>query len=324
MLLALAACEVANPAYDPSVRNETDGGANNFDGGSEDRDGGANVTLDGPDFLALDGPTLALDAPVDAVGAKVDVAPLPDAAIVKLDVAPPPPDAATVKLDVAPPPPDAAVTDLSLQKQSCAPDPSLVLCVAFEDKVVDQSTLASSFNTSSLAFEAGPMGKALLSSASTRIVNNALTTAAVPSVTIEAWINPARLPSTGRRFGIIDYQPQYSLFILPGGELSCGCDGFHQITTQALIKVAAWQSVACTIDDQAIKIWVNGFVRAEKSNDGLCPTAVDSSGMAVLGNITSGGSPYPDSFEGRADNVRVWSRVRTDVEICADALLCAP
>lgn len=303
VLLAVAACEVPNPAYDPLVWIASDAG-------NEPPDG-QKVLVDAADAdpIVVDAPLVPDDGPAP-----------PDAPLLKLD-AERPPDT-MVKTDIALTPDASVDVDHSRLEQSCAPDPSLVLCMAFEDSANDLSSLMSSFETLELAYQPGKMGMALLSSASTRIVNNNLSTAAVPSVTIQAWLNPARLPSVGRRFGILDYQPQYSMFILPSGQITCGCDMFRDLTTTPLIKVNAWQSVACTIGNQAIKIWINGYVRSEIAIDTICPAANDNTGMAVLGNVTLGGSPYPDSFEGLADNVRVWRRVRTAEEICRDALVC--
>jgi hypothetical protein len=307
----LSACLVDNPAYDPTATRPNDGGL--FDGELiADADG---FVLQPADAEELPPPDM-IPTPFDA--AEV---PPPDAAVVKLDAAVlPPPDAAVVKLDAAVvPPPDAAVVN-----KTCASDPSLILCFDFENNTTkDLSATAMSVNTSSLNYIAGPSGTALQSSASTRIANAATRRLAVNAVTIQAWINPVRLPSNGMRFGIVDYQPQYALFLLPGGILNCGCDDTHNVTTAAVIKPGVWQSVACTMDDAALTIWVDGVVVAKKiPAGGFCAHAPYATGLSILGNNPAGTVTDLEQFEGLADNVRVWRRARTASEICSDALAC--
>lgn len=292
----LGACLVNNPAYDPTVNGPNDGSL--IDG---------EVSVDADGFFLV---------PSDA-----EPLPPPDAAVVALDAAVvPPPDAAVVKLDAAVVPvPDAAVVNAT-----CVADPSLLLCFDFENNTTkDLSSSALTVNTSSLGYEAGPSGVALRSSASTRIANANTTTLGVNAVTIQAWINPARLPSSGARFGILDYQPQYSLFVLPNGSLTCACDGTRSLTSLPVIQLGVWQSVACTMDDAAFTIWVDGVAVAKIiPNGGFCAPGLLATGLSVLGNNPNADNSNPEQFEGSADNVRVWRRIRTPSELCSDSLVC--
>jgi|GEM_PF-7086738 len=337
----LGACLVNNPAYDPTVNGPNDGSL--IDGAvSVDVDGFVLVPSDAEPLPPPDAAVVALDAavvpPPDAAVVKLDAAvvPPPDAAVVKLDAAVvPPPDAAVVKLDAAVvPPPDAAVVkldaavvpvpDAAVVNATCVADPSLLLCFDFENNTTkDLSSSALTVNTSSLGYEAGPSGVALRSSASTRIANANTTTLGVNAVTIQAWINPARLPSSGARFGILDYQPQYSLFVLPNGSLTCACDGTRSLTSSPVIQLGVWQSVACTMDDAAFTIWVDGVAVAKIiPNGGFCAPGVPASGLSILGNNPNADNSNPEQFEGSADNVRVWRRIRTPSELCSDSLVC--
>lgn len=261
-------------------------------------------------------PDAAVVAPPDAaVVVKPDAAVVvpPDAAIVV-----PPPDAALPKLD-APLAPDAAPVD-----RGCGADPDLLLCLDFDDGMAsDKSALALNLNTSALGFESGPTGLALRSTTSTRIANLNTTQLTLASeVTIEAWIKPDRLPAVGARFGVLDYQPQYSLFLLPNGALSCGCDSFNFVMTAPIIAPAVWHSVACTLDANAVTIWVNGVAAATKSIPGLCRAGATAAGVSVLGNVPDNNTTARESLVGVSDNVRVWSRALTAAEICSDALVC--
>ena len=244
---------------------------------------------------------------------------------------PPPVDAPAepppVDAPVEPPPVDGPVNPLPVDAPTTAPrpcpnDPDLVICLGFEGAAVDESPSPVALTKSALTFENGPSGMALLSKLSTTIVNDTVMTLALPAVTIEGWVKPSALPASGSRFGIVDYQPQYALFLEPGGQLTCGCDGTRTITTGPLVKLGVWQSVACTMDDASITIWIDGVARAMKTIFGFCTAPLDVQGLAILGNHTSGGSSEPESFQGSADNIRVWRRARTAAEICSDALGC--
>jgi hypothetical protein len=281
--------------------------------------------IDVPEDLSMLGPdaepdaTLTLDAPDDAPaevsGPTFDA--LPDA---DPDA---PPDAAPDTTGPADAPgPDAAGADaVSPPALTCPVDPQLALCLRFEGAVMDESQSRIGFSASSLAFASGPDGRAAVMGTTSRIRSGDTTALDVSQLTIEAWVRPSVFPMTGLRSGVLDYQRQYALFIMPGGGVMCGIGGGRIITIDSLLSIGVWQSLACTTNGSTIDIWVNGTKRGSLPINGV-QTPSGTGGVAIGGNVPVAGQDDPDPFVGELDNVRVWRRVRSSAEICRDAVSC--
>jgi hypothetical protein len=297
--------------------------------------------LDAPPGIASavdaseDLPALAPDAEPDAAA---DPAPdaSPEVPIPTFDALPdadpdaPPDIAPDAPLDAAPdttgpadaPGPDAAGADaVSPPALTCPVDPQLALCLRFEEAVMDESQSRIGFSASSLAFASGPDGRAAVMGTTSRIRSGDTTALDVSQLTIEAWVRPSVFPMTGLRSGVLDYQRQYALFIMPGGGVMCGIGGGRIITIDSLLSIGVWQSLACTTNGSTIDIWVNGTKRGSLPINGV-QTPSGTGGVAIGGNVPVAGQDDPDPFVGEIDNVRVWRRVRSSAEICRDAVAC--
>jgi hypothetical protein len=255
-------------------------------------------------------PAYQLDAAV-RVDVPVDLPPLPDAAAP--DTSPPdvpsPPDLAP---DLTPAPPVL----------SCPADKDLAACFRFEMSTSDEGAnhLASALAVS-VAYETGPQGFALRSSTATRLETANTTALDATEVTMELWVKPRVMPTGTARAALIDYERQYSIFVHPGGAVWCRIRGVDDVVADGVLTVGVWSSVACTVDDKAVVVWVDGKRRASRP---LAPleTPSGTGGLGLAYNIPSADFPNADAFEGSLDNVRIWKRVRTAEEICAAALNC--
>jgi hypothetical protein len=221
----------------------------------------------------------------------------------------PPPDAA-VSPDVGlPPPPDASV--------ACPRgDPALVLCLAFEGQVVDESPGALAVDVRQVGFAPGLDGHAVaLGEQSAISVAQKLALFDEPNKTLEAWVRPDRLPGVGQRAGVIDRDGHFGLFVLPGGDVTCSNGGVH-VTAPAAVAAGSWTSLACTLTAARLALWIDGVSPASAAVGLRLPGSLWAS-VSVGSN-----NPAGDHFIGQLDNVRIWTRVRAPDEICQAAHTC--
>src|SRR5262249_5850766 len=158
-------------------------------------------------------------------------------------------------------------------------------------------------------YEAGPGGQALISVAQTRVHD--LETKALDvtaEITIEAWVKLRALPAAGQRFGVVDYQRQWALFVLPGGGGTCSVIPPGEIVADNLIAPGVWTSVACTGGPNQLTLWINGVARASHAIDKLGGASGNAAGIAVAGNVQNQLGPNPNALDGALDNLRVWRR----------------
>jgi hypothetical protein len=197
--------------------------------------------------------------------------------------------------------------------------PDLALCLRFEGSVVDDSQNAHALTPGAVTFERGvsPAGPVNLVGRFGPVGGVSIPeSAALDSarVTVEAWLSPRVLPAAGTQMGVVDNNDQYGLFLRPGGTLAC--IGRGTAAAAAVVRPGVWTSVACTFDEAAVAIWVNGVPYARVVSTGP-PAAGGTTGTSV-GQDNPVGSP----FEGVLDNVRIWRAVRTEEEICGGAIVC--
>jgi hypothetical protein len=288
-----------------------------------------------PDAPVAPAPEAGTPAPPPARDSAQTEAPPPalDAAP-SVEVPPPAPEAAP------PAGPDATAADAPPKDTSadlgpdltpapilCPADPDLVLCLGFENDVKDESTRKLSVQASGLTFSNNPRAQAgdgkagsFVSASRVQIPYNA--TMDVTTVTIEATIVPRRLPTGSARMGILDYSREYSLFLLPGGKISCivvlgeGVDELDSATGLVAVDVA--NHVACTVTDKTIALWKNGLMVSSATIKTRLATGSGANTMVVGGNYSSSD---PDPFDGLIDNLRVWRTARTGTG-CAGGFTC--
>ena len=216
-----------------------------------------------------------------------------------------------VSVDAVDAPPDARVAPF------CDPtDSSLLACYELENSTQDASPNMLHATMTNVAFVPGKVGLAMDFGATSAADIADSTKIDVASITVEAWINPSQLPGVGQRAGIADMNGQWGLFVHePTGRLQCTMVNGISTQIDANIVANTWTHVACTYDAGTTAIYVNGVNRFKQGGGGILATG----GMS---GISLGADNPPGSgsrFVGLIDQVRLFSRARTDAEICQDA-----
>jgi hypothetical protein len=202
------------------------------------------------------------------------------------------------------------------EKGICRGATALGLCLAFEGSVLDEAPGGLTVSARQVSFDAGPTGMAArVGTGSALLINDGANALAGGAVTLEAWVQPDRLPAAGQRAGLVDRDGHYGLFLLPGGDIGCSKNG-TMLTVPAGIPAGAWSSIACTANAGEIAVWVNGVRRGSGPSESGVGTAQGT--PVALGS----NSPSGENFVGLIDNVRFWTRVRSQAEICQTALGC--
>jgi hypothetical protein len=221
---------------------------------------------------------------------------------------------ATRTTDAAPPDVDAA-PDALVAPFCDATDTSLIACYELDGNVNDASANMLNAQTTSVTFTAGHRGMAMQFGATSAADVADSAAFDVTAITIEAWINPSELPTTGLRMGILDVNGQYGFFLHETGQLRCVASAAAQVP--ANVPINAWTHVACTYEPPVVTIYVNGAPLASVAGGGALPMGLN--GMSIAGDNPSG-----SRLIGLIDDVRLWSRARTANEICVDAGACQP
>ncbi len=200
---------------------------------------------------------------------------------------------------------DADVAMLS----PCTPgDTTLLLCMPFEGNTLDGSGNPFLGAASNVAFVPGAVGQAG-SFSSSSVIFPYHPRLDVDAVTIEAFVRPLEEPKPGMRMGILDSDARFGIFLMPSGMFQCNATAVFPFPRPA---APARMHLACTGDGMTVKAYVNGILVGMTAAAG--PLAKTAAGMSVGMN-----SPSGDPLLGSIDELRVWSRVRTDAEIAAAA-----
>jgi hypothetical protein len=93
------------------------------------------------------------------------------------------------------------------------------------------------------------------------------------------------------------------------------------VRVSGALSVGTWTSLACTVDDSRVALWVNGVVRGSLPITGFKTNSDGPWGLSVGTNIPYMGEDLAP-FDGLIDNVRIWRRALAGPEICAAALGC--
>lgn len=190
--------------------------------------------------------------------------------------------------------------------------PDLVACYPFEDSAIDVSAHhLDGHEAGNTAYQAGRIGQAIkLSGGQVTVDDAAILNLA--QVSLEAWIRPTSLPTTGNRSGIIDSDGRFGMFLRPGGDLSCTAS--VAVTAAAAIPSGNWSHVACTYDGATLRMYVNG-VQIDSTGGGEALSS-GTQGLTLGANNPTNGN---DRFQGALDDVRIYASVRTQAQLCVDA-----
>jgi hypothetical protein len=205
---------------------------------------------------------------------------------------------------------------------TCIPDRDLAACFRFEGSTRDESSNNLSVATArSLLYEDGLDGRALSVAPGSRLQIGNTTALDAARLTVEAWLKPRTLPTGTARAGIIDYERQYSLWVLPDGAVLCSVRGPGDLMASLNLTPGVWAAVACVLDANTLTIYLNGLPQASRMATTV-GMPVGSGGMAIGSNVVSVERPNLDSFDGLIDNLRIWRRDRTAAEVCEAAPNC--
>jgi hypothetical protein len=219
---------------------------------------------------------------------------------------------------------DAARADASQRPDAGPPfcdetDPTLVACYRFEDPgapLLDESMYGNDGTVAThLGAVPGPPGhgQALeLHPDSVALVPDSVSLNLRMSATLELWVRPTTLPAAGARFGLLDNNGQYGLFLAPDGTVRCAMGS----TVPSALSVApgVWTHIACSYDGQAVRLYQNGALKGTPTATTVTLTDGSADGMRLGEN-----SPTGDVLDGALDDVRIFAVARSAAQICAAA-----
>jgi hypothetical protein len=140
-------------------------------------------------------------------------------------------------------------------------------------------------------------------------------------ITIAGWFYPTASPTTAIALIGEQYTDDGNIrFVLQQGDSVVGCgfqssgSGWTQ-TPVAAWNLNTWQHVACTYDQQNIKLYINGVVVATQPATAALPS---SYGEWYVGRQWY----YADTYKGQMDEMRIWNRALTTSEIATE--MCTP
>jgi hypothetical protein len=181
---------------------------------------------------------------------------------------------------------------------------------------MDESPQRHMLRARDVAFGEGPSGRALVTGPTSYLRVASSRALDGDGATFEAWVQLTSLPGTDLRAVIAEHEGRWVFYVRPDGSLRCRTDG-GSVTSPPILKVKEWASVACTLDREHVAIWVEGKQVARERVQGSAPSP-DERGAAVAHNLPSG-----DNLLGSIDNVRLWTVVRTQPELCEASRACA-
>jgi len=198
-------------------------------------------------------------------------------------------------------------------------DPTLRLCLDFEGALPsDGSPSPNTVNSTGVASTTratpggGSEGAARVDTGSQIQIPETASLDITPQITLAAWINPDRLPTAGEsRFGILDNDGQYSMFLHADGTVTCNVNA--GAVTQP-ISPNVWTHVGCVADGSKLFIYRDGSEDQHVNNTAAIMTT--STSGTRIGQDDLGGGAGQQNFIGQLDDVRIWARALPKDELC--------
>lgn len=182
-------------------------------------------------------------------------------------------------------------------------------CFRFEGNGTDESGRGNHGNLANAAFDAGVRGTGSVLTVNGWDMRNHNSLDCVNDITVEAWVRLSAHPDAGERYGLLDNDGQYSVFIGPGGELRCIVSA--SLIVPSVIPVGTWTHVACVRGAGTLRAYINGFER-DSINSTTALTNGNGNGLTVGMD-----SPNGDVLQGEIDGVRVWCEALPPEDLCS-------
>lgn len=134
------------------------------------------------------------------------------------------------------------------------------------------------------------------------------------AITVEAWVYPAFLPTSGAVIGK-NYLNSYYFGIESTGRILFipkGGGNFLRSRVTGTVKINQWTHIAATYNGTTTSIFINGVL--DTSRTGITGIITANFDSLYIGADRAGGIPA-FFFNGKLDNVRIWSSARTASEI---------
>lgn len=221
--------------------------------------------------------------------------------------------------------PDAAAPEAGMDLRSVSPlcddkDPTLVLCLGFEGNLSDLSrNRLQPVGSPQVTFAAGAVGSGAELPGPTPFALPPLPAWDAAQYTLEVWVNLRQLPGEGQRFGLFDHTGRYGVFLYgptAGGTASATleCSYIGQRFRGPSLKTGTWQHLACATDGMTMTLYLDGLATQRYPLTASVPVTT-TNGTHVGSDEPSGNDRLP----GALDELRFFSRVRSDAEIAEAA-----
>jgi hypothetical protein len=217
-------------------------------------------------------------------------------------------------------PPDAALApDAAPTPPFCNPgDSTLVACYDFEETdapLLDGSSYGNDGKeVHDVLSVAGPPGHGqaiAFNPESVAAVVDAASLNLRSSGTLELWLRAASPPPAGGRFGLVDNNGQYGLFLGPDGTVRCSMSSTVPIALHVVPGV--WTHIACTYDGTTMRLYQDGVL------GNATPTTVTMTDGSTDGIRIGANSPDGDVLDGAIDGLRIYSVARSAAQVCRAA-----
>lgn len=202
----------------------------------------------------------------------------------------------------------------------CGPQPGLIGCYEFENTANNAFTGLDINVTPNVQFPTdGEIGRAAAFDASTTASIATDSRLDLSTFTIEVWVNPSQLPSSDT--SLVNRYSQYGMTLNDKGEPVCEytSSGGAFVFAATIVPLVRdqWTHLACTFNGTDLKTYVNG-INPASTNTSAGPVATGGTEGVSIGG--GGGIVHAgDVYVGKLDELRIFSRVLTDQEICMDA-----
>ncbi len=197
------------------------------------------------------------------------------------------------------------------------PDPTLILALSFDDHVLDHSRHGNDGAKWNAVYVNGKFGKALAfdGTNSEVVVSDDPTLSVNDNVTVMAWIYPRRFggPNGATWQAIVtkgNNPRSYSFYTVNDASLHLSVGAFKGSNSEKQLSLNRWQHVVAQVNNGVHWYWLNGKIVGVAVVPEQLPGRRDTAAVLI-------GNSHENSrnFSGRIDEVRIWNRALSEVEI---------